>query len=301
MGIGPVGINEHLFHKLLDEAISFEVSGKWLHAAQIYERMLAEMPDAHYLRYNLAKVYAKLGNIDAAENTVINAIKEGADEIHAYEELCTILLQYDEYDRVIGILSKLAIRLHPSPGVHFLMALAYSGKGDYQNAHRHLLRTIEMDPKYNRAHLVAGDVLIKLEKFEEAVKHLRVAVTRDPNDWTPLHLLALAYFKLSQNSEALEAAERALDIAPDQAELMRLTADILITMKKLNKAELLLRKAVKRDKTSSEIQTSLAFLALARNDVSTAIKYFNNALDLDPYNARALEGLQLLQPSKEKQ
>ncbi|NOY06686.1 MAG: tetratricopeptide repeat protein, partial [Chlorobi bacterium] len=128
MGIGAMEINEHLFHKLIEEAVSYERAEKWLHAAQIYERMLAEMPDAHYLRYNLANVYARLGNINAAENAIITAIKEGADEIHAYEELCKILLQYDEYTRIIELLSKLAIRLHSSPGVHFLLALAYSAQ-----------------------------------------------------------------------------------------------------------------------------------------------------------------------------
>ncbi len=301
MGIEAMEINEHLFHKLIEEAVSYERAEKWLHAAQIYERMLAEMPDSHYLRYNLAKVYARLGNINAAENAIITAIKEGADEIRAYEELCKILLQYDEYTRVIEILSKLAIRLHSSPGVHFLLALAYSAQGDFQNAHRHLLRTLEMDPKYHKAHLAIGDVLIKLDKFEEAVEHLRMAVTNDPDDWSALHLLGVAYFKLDKNSEALEVVGRALEIVPERADLMRLSADILIRMEELDRAELLLRRAVSRDKNSSEIQTSFAFLALARNDVSAAIKYFNHALDLDPYNARALEGLQLLQPYMEKQ
>lgn len=70
-----------------------------------------------------------------------------------------------QYDRAIELYIR-AIELEPSSAVyHNNISLAYFRKEDFQGAEQHARKSIELDPKYLKAHIKLVETLIEVENF----------------------------------------------------------------------------------------------------------------------------------------
>ncbi len=81
-----------------------------------------------------------------------------------------------------------------------------------------------------------------LGRGEEAASFLAAQEKALPNDYNPAHRLAHVYFKLGKNQDALAAIDRAIikGYGARKGLMLRLKADILVTMGKTNEARIAL-------------------------------------------------------------
>lgn len=295
MGV-TASMNEHYIQRLFDQAQQFVFDGKWLHAAQIYQRIIDEVPDYIDVYFRLANVYAELRNAVAAEQILLKALTQSPDNVDIIYALGSLHLRFHDLDNALHYFNQLLpLRL---PQVHFNMGLIYFMKENLGNAERHFRLTVEYDPEFTQAYQTLGEVLLKSGQIKPAIDILQHAVNHEPRSWFIHYQLGIAFSMSKAWKKAADTFYRSLEIKPDNPDAMCLYADVLIKLRRLDEAESYLHKALSLDKSSAEIHTSMALLALARSDKKSAKKYFNKALELDTTNFRALEGLQLLQPNE---
>ena len=68
-------MNEHRVRQLLDEARYYEVHRMWLHAVQVFERLIQEFPGNLEFRIRLGNVYLEMGNLAGAELALLQALR----------------------------------------------------------------------------------------------------------------------------------------------------------------------------------------------------------------------------------
>jgi tetratricopeptide (TPR) repeat protein len=287
-------LSEHQISRLYDQARQYSEDGKHLHAAQVYQRIIQEHPEILETYFLLADSYLQLRNVAAAEQILLTALRESPDHPDIIFALGSLHVKAGNLDEALQYFDQL-IPLR-QPKVHFNIGLVYYLKQNPAAAERQFRIAVEYEPDYPKGWQLLGEVLLKMERGEEAIEPLQRAIAFDPDSWVLHASLGAACASAGLMDEAAASYQRALEIQPGDADTLRQYADLLIRRGETERAEQCLRKAWSIDKSSSEIQASFALLALSRSDKRMAKKHFSKALELDENNVRALEGLQLLQP-----
>ena len=98
------------------------------------------------------------------------------------------------------------------PEVTYLYGLYASQTGDQAVARSYWKKTLEQNPRHFGALLSLSDMAIHEKKPSEATEYLKHAIEIEPNSWRPHALLAEAYYLEHSRSEAIQQAERALEL-----------------------------------------------------------------------------------------
>jgi tetratricopeptide (TPR) repeat protein len=104
------------------------------------------------------------------------------------------------------------------PSVHLHMARIYSNNGDEEKALQELTTELDLFPKDTPARVEMGELLLKMGRSEKALEHLIQAEKEAPGVPLAQYTLAKAYRARSQMEEAIEAAQKCLELDPDFAE-----------------------------------------------------------------------------------
>ena len=127
------------------------------------------------------------------------------------------LVHTNKYAPASELLTKLE-RQQLSTDTLILLAQLWSQMGDYEHSVEVCHRALKLDPKLLRAHYIAGQALIRLNRSAEAAQELRDELQLDPDNPDVQFLLAFSLLQQSQTAPAVELLKTVLARKPDHAE-----------------------------------------------------------------------------------
>ncbi len=95
---------------------------------------------------------------------------------------------------------------------------SYNALFDEKQAETYLRKAVEIDPDYLEAHASYAGVLLDAGNLDEALRQLNVVRLRDPNNAMMWYLLSQVYCRKASYPEAIEAAQKAIQLTPNNAE-----------------------------------------------------------------------------------
>ena len=102
------------------------------------------------------------------------------------------------------------------PHAHFSLGLAYMWMKQHDRAIAEAEKALALDPNFAIGYVLLGDIQTYAGESEEAIESLSSAMRLDPHyQDVLLHFLALAYFHLDRNDDAISALKRRLIRKPD--------------------------------------------------------------------------------------
>lgn len=139
-----------------------------------------------------------------------------------------------------------------------------------------------------------GVALYQQGRYAEALQVFEQAKQTDPANADTYYNLASTYHRLGNNSKdkkMLENAEaiynQCLDLSPDHVECHRALAVLLVDTGRSDKAFALVKNWAQRSPRLSDPRVELARLHQEFNQTKIAAQYLDEALAMDPNNARA--------------
>jgi tetratricopeptide (TPR) repeat protein len=105
--------------------------------------------------------------------------------------------------------------------VNYLMGTCASQVKDPEGARRYWTKTLQLDPKHEGALLALSEMLMRENKAGEALPLLNRAVGAEPSSWRAHAMLATAELKQGSTREAIQEAERALELGQQQAAIVQ--------------------------------------------------------------------------------
>ena len=139
-----------------------------------------------------------------------------------------------------------------------------------------------------------GARLYEQGQYTSAMQAFQKAITTDPTNPDGYYNLAAAYHqqgKQRQDPESLKQAEalynQCLDHAPNHVECHRGLAVLLVDTGRPDRAFALLKNWASQNPTVAEPRIELARIYEEHNEPQTALKYLEDAVQLDANNARA--------------
>ena len=237
---------------------------------EILQRALEEDRQTGSVNYNLGFTYKEMGNYDDAIEAFEIVIAENPSDVLAYNHLGKIYFERKEYQKSITSYKRGLGVDKNHPILNYNLALCYDAAKMYPEAIRCYEAALKSKPGWLDAIKDFSSLLIKCQQTKEATDIVKHSIELHPNDVKLLCLLGEIYladfdydsatktFKraksidannikvlsglaesLEKNEEAIDALEpisKALEVSPDDLELKKQYAYILLSAKEYDAA-----------------------------------------------------------------
>ena len=168
------------------------------------------------------------------------------------------------------------------------LGLALSDMGEHEEAREHLKALIDDDPKDIRSYLAYGSVLSEDKAYEEMAANYEAALeaigpAQSANDWNLYFQLGIAYERLKEWPKAEKALKRALDLQPNQPQVMNYLGYSWIDMNmNLDEGMDMIRAAVDLRPNDGYIVDSLGWAYYRLGQYEDAVRELERAVELKP-------------------
>ena len=195
--------------------------------------------------------------------------------------------------REAGIEFANAVKIDPAfADAHYGMSKVYTKLGSYQNAYIELSRTVDLDPNNFKAQIDLAKLLLAAAKqnpdfVDQARKKAELVLSKDPNNAQAYYILSNAAALQGKPQEALAQIDKAISLAPHDAEFQLNKAVVQESQKDFASAEATFRAALLIDPKSAVAYDMLANMYRMQqrwpdveNTFRTAITEIPNSLPL---------------------
>ncbi|MFW9908815.1 MAG: tetratricopeptide repeat protein [Candidatus Thorarchaeota archaeon] len=149
-------------------------------------------------------------------------------------------------------------------------------------------------PEELRAWLRIGDIYLEEGKFEHASASFAKVLERDEQNVRALIHQSIALSMLKKWNDAINAAETACKITPDDAEVWRVLGDVNLRAEKNRAAMKALKKASEVDPSDPNVENTMGMLQYKTGNLRDAIRHFRRAIIRDRKNRRAYRNYALV-------
>ena len=270
----------------------YEVQGKPLHAAQVYNALLEEYPGSVEIYFRLANLYELMGNITPAANMLKDFLENDPENKEVRLFLGQFFLRNFRWDDAFEILSY--ILPQDEPVVSFFIGYAHFMLKEYELAKINFLNFLSYNKQSDLLH-EANIYLAKIElifkNYESALAYAKRAEGMYSNYWELNQIYAETYFNLGMYAHAVDFIEKAIKLNSGESSPYEWAGKIYLKQGDYLKAEKNFIKYIESiEDASSDIYTKLAEACLKARKTQDALAYYDIAIKLDPENKIALAG-----------
>lgn len=139
----------------------------------------------------------------------------------------------------------------------------------------------QIAPDSEKTHLLLGDIYRQRQRYSDAEAQYKDAASAAPGDIAPLYGLASCYFVDSKVDQAMAIAQQALGMAPSDADLNLLVAEILVSRHEWKDAEPYLAKSTHvKPQIQAHVHTLLGEVYEGTDRPADAIREYLESLNM---------------------
>ncbi len=201
----------------LNDGIAFAKSGEYLRAIDVFSKYLNAHPDEFDPYYLRAITYLTIREYEKCASDCDIAISIMPDSSEAYSVRGEAHINLGVVGKALNDLNK-AIELNQkNSDAYFLKGVLYSQQGQYTQAMEYLEIAYRLRPEDANTLLRMADIHMRFYKYDLAMECYDKAIqlSQDPGVY---NARGKAYLYLRQPKRAVSDFEKAIQVAPDQAE-----------------------------------------------------------------------------------
>lgn len=169
--------------------------------------VLEVAPDSFRAHQLKAEYHESIGKDEEAIQEYREALKRQPSLVDVHFAIGNIYWKRDRLDEALPEL-KLELEVQPNhPQALYETGDVLLSKGDFKEAERYFLRSLQFEPKMVAAHLALEKIYTQMARYDSSVSALNKAIRLSPADPTPHYRLAAVYRKLGKAAEAQQEME----------------------------------------------------------------------------------------------
>ena len=209
----------------------YETHGRLDKAVEEFEKLRKLEPKSLEILLYAARLYSLMRKTQNAVDLLNEAVKMEPENDQLQHSLALAYMAQDEDDRAIVTMRK-ALTLNPQKdSYYFELGALMEKSGDYKGAIESMRQAIELNPLHSNAHNFLG-YMYALEGYDldQALEHLKKALTIQPRNGYFLDSLGWIYFKKGEPKKALTQIQKALIYTEPDPVLYDHLGDILFSL-----------------------------------------------------------------------
>jgi tetratricopeptide (TPR) repeat protein len=248
MRIATIYFEQTLYMKALDEfqlvlaeldykdphvlmARIYETHGRLDKAVEEFEKLRKLEPKSLDILLYTSRLYSLMKKTQNAVDLLNKAVKMEPENAELQHSLALAYMAEGEDDKAIVIMRK-ALTLNPQKDSYYFELGAMMEKaGDYKGAIESMRQAIELNPLHSNAHNFLGYMYaLGGYDLDQALEHLKKALTIQPRNGYFLDSLGWIYFKKGEPKKALTQIQKALIYTEPDPVLYDHLGDILFSL-----------------------------------------------------------------------
>jgi tetratricopeptide (TPR) repeat protein len=202
-----------------------------------------------------------------------------------------LLVQQGRHEQAINELRQSLTADAHDPYAHALLGLCFAKLENFQDATAETQQAIHLSPDFPFAHYAHASVLHDRHRNVEALAVINEALRLDSSDADYFALLSNIHIDEKNWRDALEAAERGLQLDSEHVGCTNLRAIALVKLGRKAEAGATIDAALARNPDNAITHANQGWTLLQRGDHKKALEHFREALRLDPENEWARHGI----------
>jgi len=215
----------------------YETHGRLDKAVEEFEKLRKLEPKSLDILLYTARLYSLMKKTQNAVVLLNEAVKMEPENDQLQHSLALAYMAQDEDDKAIVTMRK-ALTLNPQKdSYYFELGALMEKSGDYKGAIENMRQAIELNPLHSNAHNFLG-YMYALEGYDldQALEHLKKALTIQPRNGYFLDSLGWIYFKKGESKKALTQIQKALIYTEPDPVLYDHLGDILFSLENYHEA-----------------------------------------------------------------
>jgi len=284
--------SKHQIDYKLSSANKFIISGKLLHATQLYKKLIEEFPEELEPYFQLAELYQKQNMSKEAEELLSGYINMHNNSIEAHLFLAQIFLKNSKWEKVIEILQ--SVSTEEEPISLFYLGYSYFMLDDLnyaKNYFENFLKHNHEPELFYESQLFLAKIYLLLENYITALAYAEKSEKFYLNNWELKYIYAKIYLKLKMINFAIDNIESCLKLCKDNYSVYKLAGDIYFHANDYKKSEEFYLKCVSfKDVNDIDFYLSLADVSLKNKKINQSVNYYDIVLKIDSKHNIALSG-----------
>ncbi|MBN2582252.1 MAG: tetratricopeptide repeat protein [Planctomycetes bacterium] len=264
----------------------YEMVDRDADAIMTYQTILKLNQRDNSSRYNLSGVLARMGQLDQARELMEEAIEADPMSSRPYIEMALFLRDQGDSDAALLSVDRGLDQMSDDQQLGALLyykAFLLDGRGDLDDAMETVDRLAGITTFENEAKRLRADVLMSMEKYDEARKIIDELLAKEPDGADTLQLLATWHDRRGERDEAESVMEGILKKHPRDSginnNLGYMWADRGV---RLAESEQMIRLSLQENPESSATLDSLGWVLYKQNQMAQAVVYLQRSLRLNP-------------------
>lgn len=260
-------------------ALVYEVLGKSLDAAEMYQNLAEIYPEDFEIQKKSGDFCCTMKNYDRAKEYYDRANVLKPDYFQGYLNIGICLSEDKRFQEAVNML-QLVIKISPHIAeVHYNLGNAYYGIGQKPFALSSYKKAIEINPSDYKSLYNLGVILDEMDMKEESVMAFLHSLDIKPDFYEASNNLSVLLCSIGRYDEAVDTYLKALQYNPSNVELYFNLAITLEYQKKFDQAEELYKKIIKMDPKLSDAYYNIGLIRVQKEDLKGAEQYFRKAVD----------------------
>jgi eukaryotic-like serine/threonine-protein kinase len=257
---------------------------KAIDAAQHAEQLKDTIPEVHF---TLGTAYLRTGKTVQAIAELKRGLQLNSNSQEGYDRLGNAYLDNGQQDEAIATFKK-SIEVDPYYwGSHIDLGDAYLSAGENTKALAEFQRVVELDPENVGGWNNVGYAYARLGKYQDSIQAFQKSISLSPS-WLSYSNLSDLYLLTGQNAEAVQSAEKAVEMSPNEELAVGNLADAYRASGQQEKASAEYDKAIAMAYKDLEVnpKSTMAMRTLAvsyakKGDASHGMEFIQRAREID--------------------
>lgn len=282
----------------------------------VLERALTLGKNSTDVYYNMGQTYKVMGEYVDAEECFNTVIEENPNDVLAYNHLGSIQALRGDHSKAVLSYSK-ALQIDPNhPILHFNIATSYEALGKFADAQQSYENALRSKPGWIEAMCKYSDLLLKLNKMDEAKsllmhaskidmenvniqnslgkinlhkkefsvaeKYFNEVLKKQPTNIDALIGLSATYERVGKNKEAIELLEKLETLCNKNVDVHLLYAKVLMQLDRLRESALKIKKIRDEAPENLEALNLLGQLFILKDETARLKDCFRKIASIDP-------------------
>ncbi len=179
-------------------------------ALEMIREALDLAPDHAEAHFHLGTVLGGLGRAEESLASLREAARLAPDNASVWRNLGICLAKLERYDAALDGLERASTLDPNNPDRWFDIALLDLERNHFEAAEKRLRRVLEAAPAHRQATIALGQLLVKQERYKEALPYILEALEREPDNLGLLVGAGRAHREGGDRAASAKAYERAL-------------------------------------------------------------------------------------------